>query len=167
MRWDKYWRVAVPRRQNESPPPAATRRKPHRYRPGTVALRDIRKYQKSTDLLLRRLPFQRLVCLLSPVIVLLKLIKGPRVRTECHVERCFRTTLASYGVAGITGSYGGLLGSFIRGYVSHFPPTSQTWDGKRWERADGRNLCAIHAKRVTIQPKDMHLARRLRGNEFM
>merc|ERR1712224_684008 len=36
-------------------------KKPHRYRPGTVALREIRKYQKSTDLLLRRLPFQRLV----------------------------------------------------------------------------------------------------------
>lgn len=34
---------------------------PHRYRPGTVALREIRKYQKSTDLLLRKLPFQRLV----------------------------------------------------------------------------------------------------------
>lgn len=62
---DEYWRAAVPRRQNESPPPAATKRKPHRYRPGTVALRDIRKYQKSTDLLLRRLPFQRLVRPLS------------------------------------------------------------------------------------------------------
>jgi hypothetical protein len=36
-------------------------KKPHRYRPGTVALREIRKYQKSTDLLLRKLPFQRLV----------------------------------------------------------------------------------------------------------
>jgi histone H3 len=36
-------------------------RKPHRYRPGTVALREIRKYQKSSDLLLRKLPFQRLV----------------------------------------------------------------------------------------------------------
>jgi hypothetical protein len=35
--------------------------KPHRYRPGTVALREIRKYQKSTDLLLRKAPFQRLV----------------------------------------------------------------------------------------------------------
>jgi len=32
--------------------------KPHRYRPGTVALREIRKYQKSTDLLIRKLPFQ-------------------------------------------------------------------------------------------------------------
>lgn len=37
------------------------RGKPHRYRPGTVALREIRKYQKSTDLLIQRLPFARVV----------------------------------------------------------------------------------------------------------
>ena len=36
-------------------------KKPHRYRPGTVALREIRRYKKSTDLLIRKLPFQRLV----------------------------------------------------------------------------------------------------------
>ena len=36
-------------------------KKPRRYRPGTVALREIRKYQKSTNLLIRCLPFQRLV----------------------------------------------------------------------------------------------------------
>ena len=36
-------------------------KKPHRYRPGTVALREIRRYQKSTELLIRRLPFQHLV----------------------------------------------------------------------------------------------------------
>ena len=36
-------------------------KKPKRFRPGTVALRQIRKYQKSTDLLIRKLPFQRLV----------------------------------------------------------------------------------------------------------
>ncbi|XP_037416380.1 histone H3.3-like [Triticum dicoccoides] len=36
-------------------------KKPHRYRPGTVALREIRKYQKGTELLIRKLPFQRLV----------------------------------------------------------------------------------------------------------
>ena len=36
-------------------------KKPQRYRPGTVALREIRKYQKSTELLIRKLPFQRLV----------------------------------------------------------------------------------------------------------
>ena len=35
--------------------------KKRRYRPGTVALREIRKYQKTTELLIRKLPFQRLV----------------------------------------------------------------------------------------------------------
>ena len=35
--------------------------KPHRYRPGTVALREIKKYQRSTELLIRKLPFARLV----------------------------------------------------------------------------------------------------------
>ena len=37
-------------------------KKPHRYRPGTVALWKIHKYQKSTELLIRKAPFQRLVC---------------------------------------------------------------------------------------------------------
>jgi histone H3 len=36
-------------------------KKPHRYRPGTVAICEIRKYQKNTDLLIRKAPFQRLV----------------------------------------------------------------------------------------------------------
>ena len=36
-------------------------KKPYRYRPGTVALREIRAYQKSTELLIRKLPFQRLI----------------------------------------------------------------------------------------------------------
>ena len=42
-------------------PPQGKVRKPRRFRPGTVALREIRKYQKSTDLLIRKVPFQRLV----------------------------------------------------------------------------------------------------------
>ena len=42
-------------------PPKGRVRKPYRYRPGTVALREIRKYQKSTELLIRKIPFQRLV----------------------------------------------------------------------------------------------------------
>jgi Core histone H2A/H2B/H3/H4 len=41
--------------------PAAKPRKPFRYRPGTRALKEIRKFQKSTDLLVRKLPFARLV----------------------------------------------------------------------------------------------------------
>ncbi|KAG7157881.1 histone H3-like 13 [Homarus americanus] len=45
----------------KSAPATGGAKKPHRYRPGTVALREIRRYQKSTELLIRKLPFQRLV----------------------------------------------------------------------------------------------------------
>ncbi len=45
----------------KSAPTANGVKKPHRYRPGTVALREIRHYQRSTDLFIRKLPFQRLV----------------------------------------------------------------------------------------------------------
>ena len=43
----------------KSAPSTGGVKKPHRYRPGTVALREIRRYQKSTELLIRKLPFQR------------------------------------------------------------------------------------------------------------
>ncbi|KAL8538170.1 hypothetical protein ACS0TY_000216 [Phlomoides rotata] len=58
----------APRKQSatkaarKSTPATGGVKKPHRFRPNTVALREIRKYQKSTDLLIRKLPFQRLVC---------------------------------------------------------------------------------------------------------
>ena len=52
----------------KSRPPTGGVKKPHRYRPGTVALREIRKYQKSTELLIRKLPFQRLVREIAQVI---------------------------------------------------------------------------------------------------
>ena len=45
----------------KSAPATGGVKKPHRFRPGTVSLREIRRYQKSTELLLRKLPFQRLV----------------------------------------------------------------------------------------------------------
>ncbi|KAH6926621.1 hypothetical protein HPB50_019994 [Hyalomma asiaticum] len=41
----------------KSAPATGGVKKPHRYRPGTVALREIRRYQKSTELLIRKLPF--------------------------------------------------------------------------------------------------------------
>ena len=59
--------ITAPRKQlatkaaRKSAPTTGGVKKPHRYRPGTVALREIRRYQKSTDLLIRKLPFQRLV----------------------------------------------------------------------------------------------------------
>jgi histone H3 len=53
----------APRKQlaRKSAPATGGVKKPHRYRPGTVALREIRRYQKTTELLLRKMPFQRLV----------------------------------------------------------------------------------------------------------
>ena len=58
----------APRKATKTPkkiiPQAAVRmgvKKPHRFRPGTVALREIRRYQRSTELLICRLPFERLV----------------------------------------------------------------------------------------------------------
>lgn len=96
--------------------------KPHRYRPGTVALREIRKYQKSTSLLLRKLPFQRLV---------------REIAANFKNDLRFQSTAI------------GALQEAAEAYlVSLFQDT---------------NLCAIHAKRVTIMPKDMQLARRIRG----
>jgi len=95
---------------------------PHRYRPGTVALREIRRYQKSTDLLIRKLPFQRLVR---------------------EIAQDFKSDLRFQGSAVLA------LQEAAEAYlVGLFEDT---------------NLCAIHAKRVTIMPKDIQLARRIRG----
>ena len=97
-------------------------KKPHRYRPGTVALREIRRYQKSTDLLIRKLPFQRLVR---------------------EIAQDFKTDLRFQSAA-----IGALQEAAEAYLVGLFEDT---------------NLCAIHAKRVTIMPKDIQLARRIRG----
>ena len=51
----------VTKAARKSAPSTGGMKKPHRYRPGTVALREIRRHQKSTELLIRKLPFQRLV----------------------------------------------------------------------------------------------------------
>jgi histone H3 len=98
-------------------------RKPHRYRPGTVALREIRRYQKSTELLIRKLPFQRLV---------------REIAQEYRSDLRFQHT-AVLALQEAAESY--LVGLF-----------------------EDTNQCAIHAKRVTIQPKDIALARRIRGD---
>ena len=106
----------------KSAPATGGVKKPHRYRPGTVALREIRRYQKSTELLLRKLPFQRLVR---------------------EIAQDFKTDLrfqSSAVMALQEASEAYLVGLF-----------------------EDTNLCAIHAKRVTIMPKDIQLARRIRG----
>ena len=105
----------------KSAPASGGVKKPHRYRPGTVALREIRRYQKSTDLLIRKLPFQRLVR---------------------EIAQDFKSDLkfqASSILALQESSEAYLVGLF-----------------------EDTNLCAIHGKRVTIMPKDIQLARRVR-----
>ena len=101
---------------------AAGIKKPHRWRPGTVALREIRKYQKSTELLMRKQPFQRLV---------------REIAQEFKADARFA---ASALAALQEGAEAYLVGLF-----------------------EDVNLCTIHAKRITIMPKDMQLARRIRG----
>lgn len=93
----------------------------HRYRPGTVALREIRKYQKNTNLLIPKIPFQRLV---------------REVAQQLKSDLRFQTMaiLALHEAAE----------AFLVGMM------------------EDANLCAIHAKRITIRPKDMMLARHFR-----
>ena len=98
-------------------------KKPHRYRPGTVALREIRRYQKSTELLIRKLPFQRLVREIAHD------IGKMNMRFQSAAIMALQEASDAYLV--------GLL--------------------------EDSNLCAIHAKWVTIMPKDIQLARRIRG----
>ena len=86
-------------------------KKPHRYRPGTVALREIRRYQKSTELLIRKLPFQSLV---------------REIAQDFKTDLCFQSAAIGALLEAREAYLGGLF--------------------------EDTNLCAIHAKRVTIMP---------------
>ena len=99
-------------------------KKPHRFRPGTVAIREIKKYQKSTDLLIKKLPFQRVV----------------------------REIAQDYN-------------SSLRFQVSAVAALQEATESYIVSLFEDTNLCAIHAKRVTIMPKDMKLAKRIRGEK--
>jgi histone H3 len=93
-----------------------------RYRPGTVALREIRRYQKTSDLLIRKLPFQRLVREICQ-----------DYRSNIRLQGSALLALQESSEAYLVGLFGDAM------------------------------LCAIHAKRVTIFPRDLQLSRRLRG----
>ena len=99
-------------------------KKPYRYRPGTVALRQIRRYQKTTELLLRKAPFQKLVREITEDIM-----KNKDTRYSSIAMLALQEASEAY-----------VVGLF-----------------------EDTNLCAIHAKRVTIMPNDIALARRIRG----
>ncbi len=102
--------------------PNAIRRRVHRWRPGKCTLSEIRHYQKSTALLIRKLPFGHLVH---------EIIQ--EISTELRVTS---DTLES-------------LQEAAEAYLVHVFEDS--------------NLCAIHAKRVTVMPKDFALTQRLRS----
>ena len=94
-----------------------------RYRPGQKALREIRYYQSSTDLLLRKLPFARLV----------REVQTYFFRKEYRWQAEAMVALQEAAEAHLVGLF------------------------------EDANLCTIHAKRVTLMPKDIQLARRIRG----
>ena len=98
-------------------------RKPCRNRPGTVALREIRRYQKSTELLIRKLPFQRLVRELAQD------LSKINIRFQSGAIMALQEASEAYLV--------GLL--------------------------EDANLCAVHAKRVTIMTKDIQPAWQIWG----
>lgn len=99
-------------------------KRPHRYRPGTVALREIRRYQKSTELLIRKLPFQRLC---------------REILANFNADK--RVTPAA---------------------LAALQTAAECWLVRCFEEA---NLAAIHCKRVTIFPRDLQLARRIRSDD--
>ena len=102
-------------------------KKRYRYRPGTVALKQIRQYQKSTELLIRKLPFQRLVREIASDSEVIKSPLCGKVRFQSAAVMALQEAAEAY-----------LVGLF-----------------------EDTNLCAIHARRVTIMPKDIQLARRI------
>ena len=124
-------------------------RKPHRYRPGTVALREIRKYQNSSDLLIRKLPFQRLVREIAQG------INGDAYRFQSTAILALQEACEAYLVC--KSNY-----CFFNLCILLFCCISTcAWNNFFACPAlfEDTNLCAIHAKRVTIMPRDIRLAR--------
>uniref|UniRef100_A0A915JUC5 Histone H2A/H2B/H3 domain-containing protein n=1 Tax=Romanomermis culicivorax TaxID=13658 RepID=A0A915JUC5_ROMCU len=89
---------------------------------GVLALQEIRRYQRTTECLIRRAPFCRLV---REIMM--------KFKSDARIQVFAVEALQQAAEAYITGLF------------------------------EDTNLCAIHAKRVTIMPKDIHLARRIRG----
>ena len=110
-------------------------KKPHRYRPGTVALREIRRFQKSTELLVRKAPFCKLVREIAGGVVL------------AGEERQNTPKIAAN----------------LRFQGSALLATQEATEAYATTLFDDANHAAIHAKRTTIQPKDIQLVRHLRG----
>ena len=105
-------------------------KKPHRYCPGLLALREIRRYQQSTDCLIKRTPFNKLIKEISQEYSVCP--DGPG--TPSVQVRFQSTALAALQVA---------AENFLVGLFEDI------------------NLLAVHAKRVTVMPRDIRLALRI------
>uniref|UniRef100_UPI00398E51E7 histone H3-like centromeric protein A n=1 Tax=Pristiophorus japonicus TaxID=55135 RepID=UPI00398E51E7 len=112
--------ISPRRRPQRVEPPQRQRR----FRPGTRALMEIRKYQKSTDLLLRKLPFSRLVREVAN-----RFTGGEGFRWQANALLALQEAAEAFLVLLLEDAY----------------------------------LCTLHAKRVTLFPKDVQLARKIRG----
>ncbi len=95
-------------------------KKTHRFKPGTVALREIRRFQKAAGLLIRKQPFYRLAREISQ-----------DYSTDIRFQQSALNILQIY------------------------------IESKLINMFENANLVAIHAKRVTLMPKDLQLARRV------
>ena len=129
----KQRKTAVATRAASRSAPTTGVKKPHRYRPGTVALREIRRYQKTTELLIRKAPFQRLV---------------REITQTLDKPSGFHLNLSEIRFQGST--------------VLALQEAAEAYHVGLFEDT---NLCSMHAKRVTIMPKDIQLARRIRGEK--
>ena len=114
----------------KSPRPELPKAKRQRFRPGTRALKEIRKYQRSHHFLIPYLPFSRLV-------------------REVAQSTAASTTAGIQDLRFNSGALLALQEAAEAYLVTLFEDTV---------------LCSIHAKRVTIMPRDMKLARRIRGD---
>ncbi len=108
----------------KAPAAGGEAKKAHRFKPGTQALRDIRRQQKSSD------------CLAIPKLNFSRLVR--------EIAQDFNADLR------FAGSVFGLLQLAAEDYLLNI--------------CESANMCAIHAKRETMFPKDIQLARMIKGN---
>ena len=108
-------------------------KKPHRYRPSLVALREIRRYQLSTENLIKRTPFQRLIREIS---------QEYRIQPNGPGTPSVQVRFQSTAIAALQEA----AENYIVGLFEDV------------------NLLAIHARQVTIMPRDIRLALRIRGD---
>lgn len=118
---------------------------------------EIRKYQKSTELLIRKLPFQRLVREIAQDFkVMFFFLSGcVVVCVDMHTIWVLGCNFVFFALW--------FLQTDLRFQSHAVLALQEAAEAYLVGLFEDTNLCAIHAKRVTIMPKDIQLARRIRG----